>query len=165
LDASDTLNRITVDINGDGLSDVLVRYRDPNPDPIEKQVSPTESGRLSWAAYVRVRDTNTYARSKGFTQNQEELALGQEGDSLLLNRELSHIGQIAEISRFGIVTAGFDHPREGPETTTIWAYTWEGDHFKRHKLAEYVSSQENAIFGKYLVEDKRTVLQVQQVTP
>ena len=111
--------------------------------------------------YVRNPADTAYIISSGVEiDGQISIASG-----LTFNPESVFIGQITEINRFGVVSLDIQNPKEGPSLATIWAYTWEGDHLKRQKLAEYQSSEENPIFNKYLAEDKRTVLQVQQVTP
>lgn len=153
---------ISVDINGDRKLDVLLCFDDPEQqDATEAQSQEQEPGILSWDVYVRNPADTAYIVSTGVEiDGQVSIASG-----LPINPESVFVGQITEINRFGIVSLDIKNPKEGPSLATIWAYTWEGDHLKRQKLVEYESSEENAIFDKYLAGDKRTVLQVQQVIP
>lgn len=150
--------KIEVDINNDGKLDLLLCYDDPeSDDATEAQARSQWGGMLWWDIFVKKADNNGYIANTG-SVTDNVLGLGAP---VAIDPESAFIGQITEINRFGIVTMEIANPREGPETTTIWAYTWEGDHLKRQKLAEYETGQDNAIFDKYLAEDKRTVLQVQ----
>lgn len=153
---------ISVDINGDSKLDVLLCFDDPGlQDATEAQSQEQEPGVLSWDVYVRNPADTAYIVSGGVEiDGKVSIASG-----LPIKHESVFVGQITEINRFGIVSLDIHNPKEGPSLATIWAYTWEGDHLKSQKLAEYESSEENAVFNKYLADDKRTVLQVQQVTP
>ena len=153
---------ISIDINGDSKLDVLLCFEDPEQqDATDVQSQEQEPGVLSWDVYVRNPADTAYIISSGVEiDGQISIASG-----LTFNPESVFIGQITEINRFGVVSLDIQNPKEGPSLATIWAYTREGDHLKRQKLAEYQSSEENPIFNKYLAEDKRTVFQVQQVTP
>ena len=75
-----------------------------------------------------------------------------------------YVGDTEEIGRFAVVTSAVERSKS-ENSTTIYAYTWEGDRFKRWKLAGYVAGQQNAIFDKYLKGDKRTHIAVQQIKP
>jgi hypothetical protein len=153
---------INIDINGDGKLDVLLCFDDPEQqDSTEVQSQEQEPGVLHWDVYVRNPGNTAYIVSRGLeVEGQISVASG-----LPLNPECLFIGLISEINCFGITSINISNPRAGASIATIFAYTWEGDHMKCQKLAEYASSKENQIFNKHLAEDKRTVLQVQQVTP
>ncbi|HEX4084054.1 MAG TPA: hypothetical protein VHY22_04025, partial [Chthoniobacteraceae bacterium] len=77
------------------------------------------------------------------------------------------IGYISELGKRGLVTMQTDpawHDR--PSVARIYAYTLEGDHLKRTKLAEYnPEKKDNPIYNKYLSESRRAKVQLQQVTP
>lgn len=154
--------KIEVDINNDGKIDLLLCYDDPeSDDATEAQARAQWGGMLWWDIFVKKVDNNGYVANTGpVTDN----VLGL-GAPVAIDPDLAFIGQITEINRFGIVTMEIANPREGPSLSTIWVYTWEGNHMSKQKLAEYETEQENPIFDKYLAEDKRTVLQVQQITP
>ena len=154
--------QINVDLNGDSKMDMLLCFDDPDSqDATDIQSQAQEPGILRWDVYVKNEANTAYIVSNGIEiDGQISIAFG-----LPLNPETVFIGQITEINRFGIVTMEIANPREGPSMSTIYAYTWEGDHLKRQKLAEYETEQDNATFDKYLAEDKRTALQVHQVTP
>lgn len=154
--------RIQVDINGDGKLDMLLCHDDPEADDTtEAQARSQWGGMLWWDIFVKKENNNGYIANTG-SVTDNVLGLGAP---VAINPDSAFIGQITEIDRFGIVTMEIANPREGPSMSTIYAYTWEGDHLKRQKLAEYKTEQENPIFDKYLAKDKRTVLQVQQITP
>lgn len=79
---------------------------------------------------------------------------------------LCFVGQITELGKRGIVSMvrKTHRPLDG-ETITIYAYTIEGDHLKKHQLAQYEEGENNAVFDKYLAEDKRTHVQLQEIDP
>lgn len=154
--------RIEVDISGDGKLDMLLCHDDPaTGNATEAQSRAQEGGLLPWDVFVKKADNTGYVANTGPVA---DAVLGL-GTPVSLNPEEVHIGQISEIGRFGIIALQIENPREGPSKSTIWAYTWEGDRLQSHKLAEYETGHQNALFDKYLAEGKRTVLQVQQVNP
>jgi len=154
--------RIQVDINGDGKLDMLLCHDDPEAEDGSDEKTKAESqGALPWSVFVRKSDEGAYIASAGPVVDN----IFGIGPPIELNADIVFVGQIDEIDRFGIVSLEIVNPREGPSLSTIWVYTWEGNHVSKQKLAEYETEQENPIFDKYLAEDKRTVLQVQQITP
>jgi hypothetical protein len=48
---------------------------------------------------------------------------------------------------------------------TLYSYAWKDDHLVRHELASYPVGQTNALFDKYLQDDKRTIIAPTQLKP
>lgn len=154
--------KIEVDINGDEKLDLLLCYDDPeSDDATEAQARSQSGGMLWWDVFVKKADDSGYIANTGAVTDN---ILGL-GVPVAIDPECAFVGQIDELNRFGIVTMEIANPREGPSMSKIYACTWEGDHVVRHNLAEYETAEENAIFDKYLADGKRTILQMQQVTP
>ena len=74
------------------------------------------------------------------------------------------MGNVSEVGQYALVTLQVSNPRAGDPIARIYAYTIEGDHLNRTKLAEYNPTQTNALFDKYLKDDKRTVITPVEVT-
>ena len=77
------------------------------------------------------------------------------------------IGYISELGKRGLVTMQTDQAwHDRPTVARIYAYTLEGDHLKRTKLAEYNSEKKDSpIYNKYLSDARRTKVQLKEVTP
>lgn len=159
--AGDFVKKLAVDLNGDGQMDFLFTYAEASPDPTTRISDEQAGGSLSWEVYIA-------KASGGFTLSTgvEEAGEGQvtQGAGPSLNPNQLCVGTISEISRFGIITSAVKRSKL-ENSTIIYAYTWEGDHFKQWRLAEYVAGEQNAIFDKYLKEDKRTHVALQQIKP
>jgi hypothetical protein len=161
LTSADQVKKIEVDITGDGRLDVLLCYVNPTPDIEERRVAATGDKRLWWNAYIKNAD-GSYSRPTGIDPGDGNLRL----DAVIAFDPLeTYIGQVSEISRFALVTREKQTPRSAEALSIIWAFTWEDAHLKQQKLGEFQTGQQNALFDKYLIDGKRTVLQVQQVTP
>jgi hypothetical protein len=156
--------QISYDLNGDSVQDLLLCHDDPeSDDAIEKRERAEFEGLLPWDVFIKSPTNGTYRQSIGLAlENEVEVGLSE---TPMINPDLVFIGEITEISRYGIVCAQTDAHGDGEPMTTIWAYTWEGAHMKRHKLVDFETAAGHAIFNKYLAEDKRTQVQVTQVTP
>ena len=159
--AGDVVKKIRIDINGDGIQDWLFCTIDSNPDPIIKQAQQQEGGMLPWELYVSNQTTNSYNTCAGIDAGKGlGISVG-----LQMDPDQVYVGQVSELGKRAIVTLVVKNSRVEAATETIYAYTWEGDHLLRHKLAEYHQDESNAIFDKYLLDDKRTHLTVQHVKP
>ena len=87
-------------------------------------------------------------------------------NSVEIDSDVMYIGPIEQLGKNGIVTIQTDHPRQTHAVAYIYAYTLEGDHLKKSKLAEYNPDQGvNPIYEKYLSEANRTKIHLQEVTP
>jgi len=161
LTSADQIKKIETDISGDGRLDVVLCHLEPGSDIEERRVTATGDKRLWWTSYIKNQD-GTYTRTTGIDLGDGGIDLGTD---IAFDPVEVYIGQVAEVSRFAVVVREKQTPRRAEATSIIWAFIWEGGHFKRHKLGEFVTGSQNALFDKYLVEGKRTVLQLQQVTP
>jgi hypothetical protein len=158
--AGDYVKKFSADANGDGVADWFFTNIDANPDPAIKISDDQAGGSMSWDVYVSNPGANTFKVSTGV-----EIDGGLvQGAGLDVNPNQMFVGTISEINRYGIVTSAVKRSKS-ENSTIIYAYTWEADHFKRWKLAEYLVSQQNSIFNKYLKDGKRTQVTVQQIKP
>lgn len=160
LNANNQISKIAVDITGDGLVDVLLCYVDPNPDIEDRRVIGTGDKRLWWTPYIKKTD-GTYSLPVGIKENGEIITV----PTIAFDPLETYIGQVSEIGRFALIAREKQTPRREEALSILWAFTWEGTYFKQQKQGEFVTGEQNMLFDKYLAEGKRTVLQVQQVTP
>jgi len=162
LEAGDILKKMEFDINGDGIIDPFFTVEQSNPDPIDVEASNQEGGTSSWDAYVSKPGTSLFTVNDTLeVQGESDL---YQGTSLTLRTNEMFVGNISEIQKFGIVTSVIKRAKT-ENFKIIYAYSWETDHFKRWKLAEFLVNSPNAIFDKYLKDDKRTHVTLQNVTP
>lgn len=162
-EAGDVVKKMAFDINGDGVTDVFFNIVEANPDPTTAISDAQNGGTISWDAYVSVPNSNKFKVCTTLEESDNPGGL-LRGVGLDINPNQMYVGNISEINRLGIVTSAVKRSASA-NSTIIYAYTWEGDHFKRWKLAEYITGQQNTIFDKYLKEGKRTQITVQQVKP
>lgn len=158
LTGGDQIKKLEVDLNADGMNDVLLVYENPAPDIVERQARQQERGMVWWSAYVSAVDGG-YIASRGIDKNGE-LNLGA---GLPCNPDETHVGQVAEIARHALTGVFLTAVKGGTPTFAVTAYTWEGDHFKEHILTRFPEGEENALFEKYLAPEKRTQLTVQVI--
>jgi hypothetical protein len=145
------------DVNGDGKNEILLALKSDFEKDMQSHEPP------SWSFYIANASGTSYARSTG-TENQPNTL--SVDDLPLIDPEACFVGQISELGKSGIVTMRIDNPREGESVGKIYAYTIEGDHLKRSELARYVIVEgPHALFTKYLANDKRTHVQLQQLQP
>lgn len=136
------------DINGDGQNEVFLSRKDEYAEEVASDQPP------SWFAFVA--SAGAYTQPTGIQEAGED-SLGV-GVLPMIDLKACFVGQVSELSQRAIVTQQIDNPRAGESIARIYAYTIEGDHLKRTKLAEYNPTQANALFDKYLKDGKRTVI-------
>jgi hypothetical protein len=163
-ESGDIVKKMAFDINGDGVADQFFTIIEANPDPTTKIADAQNGGSVSWEAYVSNPNTNTFKVCDTLEEADAPDGLLQGVAPLDVNPNQMFLGPISEIHRYGIVTSAVKRAR-AENSTIIYAYTWEGDHFKRWKLAEFPVDEKNAIFDKYLKDGKRTQVTVQQIKP
>lgn len=147
LDSEDRFKSLKVDINGDGTDDYLfVNSEEYNEDQETWQPS-------TWDVYL----------SKA---NGKFLCVKMVGGIALIPSNF-YVGPISELgNKRGVVSIRIDNPREGDPKAFILATTLEADgSFKEQVLAEYPAEQENAIFDKYLSEQNRTKVALEEKQP
>ena len=144
------LMKWAADINGDGKSEVFLSNKDDYDNDVAAE---TPAG---WFVFFASQADNTFTESTGI-QEADEDSIGV-GGLAAIDLKLCFVGQVSELSQRAIVTQQIDNPRVGESIARIYAYTIEGDHLKRTKLAEYNPTQANALFDKYLKDGKRTVI-------
>jgi hypothetical protein len=159
-EAGDVIKRMTFDINGDGGADQFFATFEGNPDPTTGIANEESNGSLSWDVYVTNQGAATFKVNRSLDIDGEII----RGVGISLNPERLYVGDISELSRFGIVTTERKKSKS-KNSTVIYAYTWEGDRFKQWKLAEYVAGEQNATFDRYLEDAKRARVTLRQVKP
>jgi hypothetical protein len=156
----DVIKLMTFDINGDGVADLFFTTIASTPDPTTATSNEQLGGSLSWDVYVSKQSGGNFTINGG-------LEIGGEitqGAGLQLNPDQMYVGDTSEIGRFAIVTSAVERSKS-ENSTIIYAYTWEGDRFKQWKLAQYTAGEQNAVFDKYLKDDKRTPVNLKQIKP
>jgi hypothetical protein len=144
------------DVNDDGKSETfLCRKVDHDEDVAAGQLP-------SWEIFIASATANTSTESTGI-QNQGDDSFGV-GAVPQIDIKACFIGQVTELGQRALLTQQIDNPRVGDPIARIYAYTIEGNHLKRTKLAEYNPMQANALFDKYLKDGKRTVIIPVEVT-
>lgn len=156
-DQSSKLMKWSADINGDGKPEMFLSNKDDYDADV---VADTASG---WFVFFADTTGNTFTESKGLQEAGED-SIGVGGLSMI-DLSVCFVGLVTEIAKHAVITQQIDTPRAGDPVARIYAYTIEGDHLKRTKLAEYNPQQPNAIFDKYLKDGKRTVIIPVEVNP
>jgi hypothetical protein len=159
-ETGDIIKLMTFDINGDGVPDLFFTTIESNPDPTTATSNEQLGGSLSWDVYVSKQTGGKFTINGGL-EIEGEIT---QGAGFQLNPDQMYVGDTSEIGRFAIVTAAVERSK-AENSTIIYAYTWEGDRFKQWKLAQYIAGEQNAIFDKYLKDDKRTPVQLKQIKP
>lgn len=142
------------DINGDEKAEVFLSRKDDVDDAAANQISP------GWDVYIARPDGGSYWPINGINQGDDSISLV----ALQVDLETCFVGNVSEVGQYALVTLQVSNPRAGDPIARIYAYTIEGDHLNRTKLAEYNPTQTNALFDKYLKDDKRTVITPVEVT-
>jgi hypothetical protein len=156
IGAVDKILKWEGDLNGDGKNDIFYSLKSDSEEAIKNSNPP------SWFLYL------SNAAGTDFLVSPElKEANGDVGGELLEIDPLKcFFGQITELDKKGIVTTRHINPREGPTINIIYAYTIEEGYLKKTELARYEdSTTPNALFAKYLADDKRTVIVSEEVTP
>lgn len=136
------------DLNGDGKAEVMLSRKNEFIKDNEEN-EPT-----GW--YVYISGATGYTEFKGL-KNQGEESVSPA--ALPIDLKACYTGPIEELgNNTGVVTEEIETPAVGDPIVRIYAYTVEGDHLLRTKLAEYNALQPNPLFDKYLKEGKRTVI-------
>jgi len=140
----------TADINGDGKPEVFLANKEDYDASVAADVP------VGWFVFVASQNEGTYAESTGIQEAGED-SIGV-GGLPRVNLKACFVGQVSELGKSALLTEQIDNPRVGNPIARIYAYTIEGDHLKRTKLAEYDATKENPLFDKYLNDGKRTVI-------
>ena len=156
IQPGDKILKWECDINGDGKNEVLLCLK----SDFDKAVQDHEP--QPWVVYVANSTASSYSEAAGVEAEPQTVA-----DILPdIDTNLCFIGQITELGKVGILTIRIDNPRSGPATAKIYAYTIEGDHLKYTKIGQYDPGRTPPpLFTKYLADDKRTQVQLQEISP
>jgi hypothetical protein len=146
------------DVDGDGKSEVFLALK----SDLDQQ-SDTEHPPTGWTVYIADRSGTGYMKSTGTEEKVNSLSVD---DLPVIDLGACFVGQVSEIGKRGLVTIQYATPRSGAATATIYAFAVSGDHLTRSQLAEYDPDKgPNLVFTKYLSDNKRTLIQVQELTP
>jgi hypothetical protein len=156
--------RWNVDLNNDGKNDALLDTK-LTPAEIKEENNETKGqydpNVHGFEVYIAKSDGSGYVESTGVNDGTE-LGLGL---ALEANITRCFVGNITQLSQWGLVTIQNDYPRDGTSVAYIYAYTIDGDHLKRTQLAQYDPSESNAIYDQYLSDSHRTTVTLQEVSP
>lgn len=156
LTTSDILYRWAADVDGDGKTDIFLCLKESYEEDARDKQAP------SWRIYFSVAGGNTYFKPAGIDDGDPK-GLGYSFPKIDPNSVF--VGQITQLNKRGIVTIQTDTSRGGPAVARIYAYTRDGNNLKETTLVEYDPSQSNAIYEQYLSNNRRTQVQLQEVTP
>lgn len=158
-----------IDINHDGVSDVLVSEKERSDEiDADKEGDPNfNPNDLGFHVYLGLA-TGGYITGKPVK--------GDESGGTGISVDMSHcyIGYVPEVKSYGIVTVEtltVDDPNEpqarhGVFKRQVVCYTVDGDHLKRTNLTPlWDAGEKNPVYNKYLSDSKRSKVQLQQVTP
>lgn len=154
LHFSDTLYRWTAKIGSAGDSVFLLTkegYKEARHDGLVP----------GWTVYLPSDDNSTFTLLAG-VKTPEGI---HELSELEIDPERMFIGNIAQLSKIGIVTVQIDRPRKSEPVAYIYAYTVDGNYVKRTLLTQYNPDKGNPIYDQYLADDHRTKIQLQEVNP
>lgn len=150
------LCKVVFDWNSDGKSDVFICEKKEYDDAVENGEP------AHWMAYI------ANAEETAYTVCDEEQLL-EDGVAATGNAwpkfdpEQTFVGTITEIDKFGYVSIHIENPKEGDPKAHIFAMTYTDGKFTRHDLGEYNAKEENALYDKYLEDEKRTELTIVQI--
>jgi hypothetical protein len=156
-----------VDLNHDGKKDILLDTKE-TPAEIDEEEKETrgeyDPNIRNFAVYIPNPKKADYIQSKGMDIGSGQFVVGGAPG---VDITQCYVGYITQLKRWGLVTIQTDDATDkAPAAAYIYAYTIEGDHIKRALLAKYNPDKGgNAICDQYLKEDKRTKVQLQEVTP
>ncbi len=159
-----------VDINHDGINDVLVALK-PTPEEIKENE----------AAAKELFNPDEYVfgvylghNGGGYLKVERTYGAGRMQFGIIVDISQCYVGYIEEVKQYGIVTASLRkvHDSDIPEAKhgviekQVYCYTVEGDHIKMKNLTPLlIPDEKNAIYDKYLSASKRTKVQLQEVKP
>jgi hypothetical protein len=154
----DKILKIDFDVNGDGKNETLLVLKSDFENDKENH-EPT-----GWSFYIRKNTLAvSFMKSSGTETNPSQINID---DIPQIDHERCFIGLIDELEKNGVVTIRYNNPREGPSIAIIYAYTIEGDHLKKTELTRYSDpTAPNALFTKYLADNKRTVVIPVEIDP
>jgi hypothetical protein len=146
----------TVDINHDGLNDILLCQT--IPDDEKNDVFPDLHG---FGVYLG-------QKNGGYINTQYlNTPTGREEGGIDVDVSQCYVGYIDEVKAYGIVTVLAEWGRhKGIHHAQVVCYTVEGDHMKQTHLGGVMddpATAANAIYNKYLSLGKRTKVQLKQV--
>ena len=150
------LKKVTFDWNGDGKNDVFICEKEHYDEEIEGD------NKIFWSIYVANAADNNYT----LCEEQEEVIDSEISNiisSVWFDPDHIFIGNITEINKHGLLSFHIDNPRDGDPVAYIYALVYKDGVFTEHELAKYNAKEENAVFDKYLKDDKRTQLTVEQI--
>jgi hypothetical protein len=152
----EALCKVVFDWNADGKNDICICNKKQYDGDIENDT------KIFWTIYVANANDNLYTK----VGEQEEIIDGEtvlSGDSIWFDPDHIFIGSITEINKHGLLSFHIDNPRDGEPVAYIYALVYKDGVFTEHELAKYNAKEENALFEKYLKDDKRTQLTVEQI--
>jgi hypothetical protein len=157
ISSGDKVLKLDIDVNGDGNKEAFLCLKsDFDKEKEDRQPQ-------SWDVYLGKNvGGNSYLKSGGVEIEPNSI------DGILPDIDVVRcfVGLIDELGKNGVVTIRYDNPREGPSIAIIYAYTIEGDHLKKTELTRYSDpTAPNALFTKYLADNKRTVVIPVEIDP
>ena len=168
-EAGRTYYKWVLDINHDGVNDVLISLKE-TPDEIKEAKAEERNyynpNYRGFAVYIGLKNGG-YVKNKTVTES-----IGDVTGGIGVDISSCYVGFIDEVKQYGIVTV------EEREVTApsgkgmpvsrmqVYCYTILGDHLKRTNLTPLIDPDgKNPIYDTYLSAAKRTKVQLQEVTP
>jgi hypothetical protein len=164
-----TLYKWSLDINHDGVTDVLVGYKPTEEEQKEEQ----ESLGLRYVASNVGFNVFIGRKEGGYIKSKySETPTGKTEGGITIDVAQCYTGYITELKQYGIVTTT-ETEVEAPNNhghsvlkRQVICYTIYGDHVKMTPLTPLLGIYEkNSIFDKYLSGSKPTNAQLEEVRP
>lgn len=150
------LCKVTFDWNGDGKNDVFICDKKTYDEDIENDK------KVFWSVYVaNVADNNYTLCDEQEEVNDSEVCTSKS--LLWFDPDCVFIGTITEINKQGLISFHISNPKDGDPVAYIYALVYKDGVFTEHELAKYNAKEENPLFDKYLKDNKRTQLTVEQI--
>jgi len=159
----------TVDINHDGVNDVLVSLKETSEELAEKKDEERgyfNSNYHGFGVFIGLKEGG-YLNSKYVKEDTGDVAGGIGVD---LSR--CYVGYVESVKQYGIVTVQ-QLEVSGPSgkglpihKERVCCYTVEGDHMKKTILTPLTEDvEESPMYKRYLSDSKRSIVQLDEVRP
>ena len=158
LESGRTYYKWIVDINNDGLNDVLIGGKLTDT---ELKYVDTPSNQIGFGVYIA-------QPSSGYLWSQYIMSPdGRLDEAIDVDISQCYVGYVSEVSSYGIVTTHSTWNKKTDTTTVqVVCYTVDGDHMKETYLGGVMDPKKpNIYYTKYLLPAHRTTPQLQEFTP
>ncbi len=152
LTQNDGILRLDIDVNGDGLNELLLTTIDEYENT--HKVVHSDDNRTRWCVYFPTNDPKDYIP---MASDKAPLA-----GTIDIDDQHLFAGKISQLGKCGIVTLKRFKPEKGPVMFYVYAYVLEDGKMVEHLLEKYEDGKVNRIFDQYLIDGKRSVVKLNE---